>query len=280
MKTILLNKYISKLAVLNDQLCFFLFSKEELQKKLIEFSGNIDQFYTTDLFTKNKYAKKLHIRIKKLSEFQSKNQTIALASYFSTSYELVTGYLKASQDLLSKINPASYNLQNRRSPESSYKATMISSGCSVPPTEIINTLKYLRLRRNHFIHLNDSISPYFKNYLQQQGASLNAFWNPSINIDFTNENILTFEENESIELLKILRIVVQELDKYLASNLDPQGIIKLLTEMKYSSKPQTINTIIVRKRITKIKMEGKIYFGICLIDADIKPIVESIGIRN
>lgn len=279
MKTLLLRKYIERLASLNDQLCFFQFNSNELNKKLLEFGPNVGKLYTPDVFAQNPMAVRIFVKIEDLSNFQNLNQTFTFGAYFSTSYEVVSYFLEDSLDLLKKINSSTFQLTNDNQIEEKYKSTLVSSNCTAVPLEIIQTLKYIRYRRNHFTHLAEEISNQFEALITSNGASLNTYWSTAITtLDFSSLDVLKFEEGETIDLLKILRIIVQFLDTNLASNLSHSGIAELLAKQVFI-KPQKINTDIINQRISKIQGLGKLKFGITLNKTIVEPIVRTIGVR-
>lgn len=279
MKSILLGKYIDRLASLNDQLCFFQFNRNELNKRLLEFGPNAGNLFTPDVFAQNSMAPRINVKISDLPTFQNLNQTFTFGAYLSTSYEVVSYYIKDSLELLNLINPTTFQLTYYKQLEEKYQLTLISSSCTTVPIEIIQTLKYIRLRRNHFTHLGSEVSNSFKNLITNSGNNLNIFWSEAITkLDFTSSDVLTFREEETIDLLKILRIVVQTLDENLAKNFSPDGIATFLSNQEFA-KPQRINIDIVRQRINKIQAIAKITFGINLSETTIEPIVKTIGVK-
>lgn len=280
MKTPLLRKYIDTLASLNDQLCFFQFNRNELIKRLKQFGSEEGDLFTPDLFQDNIMAPRINVKIKDLPSFQELNQKFTFGAYISTSYEVTSYYLKDSLDILRLFNPSSFVSTNDNQLEEKYILTLTSSGCSVPSREIIDTIKYIRLRRNLFTHLSESISPQLNNLIISQGANLNSYWTSALtDLDFQNTDVLNFEEGESIDLIKLLRIIVETLDLNLAQNLSTIGMITYLAKEQFELKPQRINADIVEQRIRKIKKIGKAVFGVNLMDNDIEPIVKTIGRR-
>lgn len=278
MKTILLGKYIKRLAALNDQLCFFQFNRNELNKRLGDFGPNALQLYTTDVFAQNPMAPRLNVTLRKLPDFQKSNQTFTFGAYISTSYEVVSNYLNDSIELLSEINATNFQLTNDNQPEEKYTRTLTSTGCSPVPREVIDTLKYIRLRRNHFTHLSTSLSNQFSLFISTTGSILNTYWAGTINsLDFTNANILEFNEDETVEILEILRIIVQTLDKHLAANFSNNDIATFIAKQEFLPKPQNINNDIVRQRIKKVQNKGKYEFGVNIPESIIDPIVRIIG---
>lgn len=277
-KTVLLKKYVDSLAALNDQLCFFQFNRNELNKKLSDFGEKTGELFTPDVFANNSFAPRINVRIKELPNFQKLNEKFTFGSYLSTSYEVVSYFIKDSLQLLSEINTSTFQVTDDRQLEKKFFLTLGSSGCTQPDIELITTLKYIRLRRNHFTHLAESISDQLKTLVNSLGSQLNSYWSNAISeLDFSNQNVLTFSESETIDLLKILRIVTETLDNHLALNLNTIGTIEFLAKREYEPKPQRINEDIVKQRISKIKALGKRDFGASFSDQDIDPIVRIIG---
>lgn len=278
MKTTLLKKYIDRLASLNDQLCFFQFNRNELNKRLDDFSLKAGELYTPDLFANNVMAQRINVTINNLPKFQELNEKFTFGSYISTSYEVTGCYLLDSLEILNQFNPNKFVPTNNSQLEEKYFLSLNSSGCILPPRELIDTLKYIRLRRNLFIHISDSISDPLTNLIQTKGAALNSYWRQTLTgLDFENANVLAFEEAETIDMLKLLRIIVETLDANLANNLSKEGIINFLAQEQFASKPQRINADVISKRIRKIKALGRATFGVILVDSDIEPVVSVIG---
>jgi hypothetical protein len=137
MKTILLKKYLKRLANLNDQLCYFQFNRNELNKKLDDFGVNAKKLYLPDVFAQNNMAPRINVTLEKLPDFQLENQTVTFGSY-----------IKDSIQLLKDFNPLTYQCINNNELEEKYILSLINSSYIVIDREIIDTLKYIRLRRN------------------------------------------------------------------------------------------------------------------------------------
>jgi len=277
MKTILLGKYIDRLASLNDQLCFFQFNRNELNKRLAEFGANVGKLYTPDVFAQNAMAPRINVTIEDLPNFQNLNQTLTFGSYISTSYEVVSYFLRDSLDLLHQLNPTTFQPRRDDHLEEKYNLTLLSSNCTPISFEIINTLKYIRLRRNHFTHLSETVDNTLETLIINSGHSLNTFWtNSRTQLDFTSMNVLTFQEEETIDLLKLLRIIVQTLDTNLASNLSHTGIVSFLANREYATSTQRTNNDIYLQRIRRIRTLCNLEFGINIPENIIDPIVRTI----
>jgi len=279
-KTPLIAEFLDRIATLNDQLCFFLFNEEELKKRINDLSDNVQDHYITDFFKSNKFSKKIHVRLNEFLKVQKKNRIFTFGAYFSTSFELTKGYLNNSLDLLSKINSSTFILKNKDNAiEIKYIKTLRASKCITPDINLIDTLTYLRLRRNHFTHINKNPNKNFEKFINQNGLKLNSYWSDIIkldHIDFTNKKISNFDENVTIELIKLLRIIIQELDKNLSLSLNSEGILTNIAKREFFNKPVGMNTYIEKERIKKLKKLVKMEYGINCTDSMAKKIVNSI----
>ncbi|GEC72860.1 hypothetical protein FFL01_23990 [Flavobacterium flevense] len=262
MKTILKNKYIKRLASLNDQFCFFQFNRKELDKRLLEFGPNAGDLFTTDLFASNDMAPRIRVKISKLPSFQNLNQTFTFGAYFSTSYEVVSYYLIDSLELLKSINSSTFIATNDTQLEEKYNLTLESSSIPIIDISLINTLKYLRLRRNHFTHLYEEIGNPLKSLICDFGSDLNRYWEGSLSqLDFESYNVLKFDEQETIDMLKLLKIIIEKLDSNLAPHLNHEGIAEYLVKKEYSDSEQRKNLDLVNKRTQKIITLSSTHFS-------------------
>lgn len=280
MKTVLIKKYLERLSNLNDQLCYFQFTRNELNSRIDNFGENAKKLYLPDIFAQNNMAQRLNVTLGKLPEFQLQNQTFTFGAYIATSYEVASYYLEDSLELLKEFNPSTYQSNSNGQIEEKYFLTLVDSGYSSINREIIDTLKYIRLRRNHFTHLSTTLKPVFNDLITQEGNNLNTYWSSAINsLDFSSTDVEIFNEEETIEIIKLLRIIVEELDKNLSANLSHEGIIRYLSKLTYEHNPQRVNADIIKQRIKKISSLAKQEFGVTLLDNEIEPTVKVIGIR-
>ena len=98
--------------------------------------------------------------------------------------------------------------------------------------------------------------------------------------DFTSiHDFSNFTQDETIELLSVLRICLIELDTHLSSKLNLPEVIKKLVEKEFLSKKVTINSDIIKQRADKIMGIAKRRFGASLTEAQITPYIRNIGVR-
>lgn len=279
MKTPIQKPYVDKLSNLNDQLCFYQFNREELKQKLSNFSETANPLFTTDLFKNNEYAKKIHVTFEKLPEFQELNETLNFGAYFSFSYEFLSSYIDDVIILIEKINGVTLTVnEQKKEPEKRLKKAIEKCSLGTPSQELFDTIAYFRLRRNYFTHILDTLNSKFLDIVNVKGAGLNSYWSSArTELDFTQQNVEEFNENETIELLKIIKIVLKEVDEFIGGILNKVGVAEYVTSEIYIPKPTRINVEIIAKRKRKVSSVSKQQFEIILTDAEMDNAVKTIG---
>ncbi len=279
MKTPIQKPYIEKLSNLNDQLCFYQFNREELKQKLSNFSNSANPLFTTDLFKNNEYAKKIHVTFEKLPEFQELNETLNFGAYFSFSYEFLSSYIDEVIILIEKINGVSLTAsEQRKEPEKRLKKAIEKCLLGTPNQELFDTIAYCRLRRNYFTHILETLNTKFLEIVNVKGLGLNSYWSSArTELDFTQQNVEEFNENETIDLLKIIKIILKEVDGFIGEILNKVGVAEYVTSEIYLPKPTRINTEIIKKRKRKVSAVAKQKFEITLTDPEMDNAVKTIG---
>lgn len=282
MKTPLQQKYLRKLSDLNDHLCFYLFNKQELNDKLSNFKPEHKDFFTPDLFPCNPYSKTINVTLEKLPSFQEQNQLINFGSYFSFSYEFFHAYMEDVMEIISDINTISLTRSEKKNTPIEEQLQLLISKLShtTPPQEIFDTIKYYRLRRNYITHLLESLTPGFSDLINDQGENLNLFWEEALSeLDFTNDNISIITENEIIDLIKIQRIILLNIDKFIAPLLQKEGIAKYICTNRYAQPTRINNDIIIERKkiVSKLAIES---FGVELTDTEMDHAVKTIGVKK
>ncbi|MEJ5104552.1 hypothetical protein [Chryseobacterium sp. MYb328] len=282
MKTPLQQKYLRKLSDLNDHLCFYLFNKQELNDKLSNFTPEDNELFTPDLFPHNSYSKKINVTLKKLPSFQEQNQLINFGSYFSFSYEFFHAYMEDVMEIISYINTVSLTRSEKQNTPIEEQLQLLISklGHGTPQQEVFDTIKYYRLRRNYITHLLEVLTSGFSDLINDEGENLNLFWKDAVTeLDFTNYDIGVITENEIVDLLKIQRILLTIIDKFIAPLLQKEGIAKYICTKRYIQ-PARINKDIIierKKTVSKLAIES---FGVELTDTEMDHAVKTIGVKK
>ena len=274
MKTQFLKINIEKISSLNDQLWFYLFAIEELNKDFKRFSDHAKSLYTSDLFKDNPHSCRIDIPVVKLPKHQKDNQNITLGIYFATCYEILAQYIKNIYDTLKSFNSITYTTNPRKGLEENLQIMIVTNGLTPIKLEIINTIKYLRLRRNHFTHIIESANPSLANFKMSICPSLNMFWQGRSTIsklDFTKSLIRDFGVEETFELIKLIRICLQEVDNHIALLLNINSVITDLIKRYKNSNNEKFKRIPLSRKVKKIKSEALFSLDRVLTDADILP---------
>lgn len=279
MKTPIQKPYIEKLSNLNDQLCFYQFNREELKQKLSNFSEKANPLFTTDLFKNNEYAKKIHVTFEKLPEFQELNETLNFGAYFSFSYEFLSSYIDDVIILIEKINRVSLTAnEQKKELEKRLKKAIEKCSLRTPNQELFDTIVYCRLRRNYFTHILGALNTKFLEIVNVNGIGLNSYWSSArTELDFTQQNVDEFNENETIDLLKIIKVILKEVDRFIGGILNKVGVAEYVTSEIYLPKPTRINTEIIKIRKRKVFAVAKQTFEIELTDTEMDNAVKTIG---
>jgi hypothetical protein len=283
-KTYFLKNHIDKIDTLNDQLWYYLFTTEELNRQLSQFSDTAKENFTTDLFKTNPYSHRIHVTVSSIPRHQRENKNATFGAYFSTCYEIISQYIKTSFDTLRAFNSlTSYIWDGRKSPEKNLNTLLTREGLATINLNIVNTITYLRQRRNHYTHIIEVPNPPLAGFLTATCPSLNAFWRANgtiVHLDFTKTLVRDFTLDETIELIKLLRICLTEMDNHIAGLLNTNGIIEFLVKRTYGSQSSRLNSFTLQQRINRIKNMTRNEFGLTIADGQIQPFASSIGIKR
>ncbi len=275
--------YLTRIEALNDQLWYFLFTSQELNKKLSTLSVSEKERFTTDVFDDNHFSSRIHVKAKNLTLHQDKNKQLTFGSYFSTSYEIVSNYIKEVFDKLKNINHiTNYSWNRNKEPEGNMELLFTNNGLTFTPDYILKTLSYLRYRRNHFTHIISPPNPVFIAFINTNGIALNTKWRTSgvVSIDFTAlSDFSSFEQDETIELLKLLRICLIDLDHFIGSILDKNELINSIVKAEFGTLRTRKNSIVIDQRVKKIVNIAKEKFGFVVTENEAEQFVRIIGFK-
>lgn len=267
-----------RLTDLNDQLCYFLLLERELNRNLEVLEPSSKANYTTEVFADNIYAKKLHVYLENLPDFQAKYRISTFGSYFSLSYEVVKEYYNEALTLLEKFGKRALVKRDRNKdepPEEYYFRILKEFGYALPDEEIKQTLTYLRLRRNHFVHLGQTVDSDFRSHIGTQGAKLNHYWKDALkSLDFKSTAVAEFHEGEIIELIKIIRVLFEELDDGVINSLSSKKVLKHLIQEKIHLKSTEISRNVADKYVRKIRAAAQLEYGLRCTEEDAMKVLE------
>lgn len=252
MKTILLSPTLDKISMLNTELWFYLFVNEEFNFNMSRFSDNAKSLYTEDLFCKNKYAYRVSMQVKNLPKYQVSNRTATMGSYFSMCYEILSSYIEELIQIVKNCNRINYRMSPVCGPEDNLQRCLHRGNIIQVNNNIINTIKYFRLLRNKIIHLSSTPSHTLTNLINAESINLKNYWqiqSPNNTLDFVKSDFNLYTLDEIFEMIKLMRVCVQQIDSHIVANINLNNmIIKVLEQY-----PLRLNSLSRTRKITKIQ---------------------------
>ncbi|WP_134082375.1 hypothetical protein [Thiohalophilus thiocyanatoxydans] len=176
MKTPILRKYEARLAEVNDQLIYFLFSDAEVEAHLEKNTKNNEDKYTTDIFPDNQFSERLHIKASALTEFRRKSFNTLVGVSLISAVEYLLYYIEEIEDYRASVLPSLHDSINDDKPEQQLASKIKAWGGNEIHSAIIKTIKYLRLRRNHIAHLGEEMTQDFSSLIKNDANHLNGYW--------------------------------------------------------------------------------------------------------
>jgi hypothetical protein len=153
-----------------------------------------------------------------LAAFQKQHRSLTHSAYFAVSLEVVTDYLGAARRHLASHGKFPVKDVHDEKVERAFEQTLAASGYGTPGDDIYHTLEYMRQRRNHIMHLEESPSIDFRNLCGTYGRRMNKYWSDNAApVDFAAATVAPPSPEEAIVFLKLLRISVQSIDSVVAA---------------------------------------------------------------
>jgi hypothetical protein len=273
---------VRALANLNDQYSFFLFLEFQFSEQQQVLDPSRSDEYTSQVFPRNPFSSRIHVRMGKLPIFLSANRGVSFGAYLSTSYEVASGFMDKAYELLRSTNGSTVTFPSKRreGPEQYYQRVLAASGYPAASQELIDTMAFIRLRRNAIVHLSSAPSPAFHSFVTTKGPGLNTYWQRSnIQIDFSSPTVGAPTESDSLDLIKLLRVVTQKMDAHLATIVDISGLIQLVAREMFEHERVRMNLFVRQERAMKLRSKLTRDFGFAGHSPEIETAVKTIGAR-
>jgi len=278
MKTPVRRAVLRTLEQLNDQLRFFTFAEHEMLDRLRDFSPEAQVHFTSDLFARNPYASRLHVRLETLPTFQEANRSFTFGSYVSTSYEVAATFFVRATSLAAECG-VPIKAAADRAPEVKFAHNVVAAGWPPPDDDAVDLFTFVRHRRNAFVHLHSSPNRPYVEFCQRAGMKLNQRWQAARDvIDFTIPTIGGFGEPEAVACLKLLRIAVKAFDQYVAGALGESVIVTYLARRTYAKENVRMTEELARRRGRKIASLATQEFGLIASAGFVDAAVRVVGI--
>ena len=261
-KTPLLKHTLGQLAEFNDQLCYFTFADEEFERQLARVNPSQKDLYTSEVFEENAKAHRIQVRIKDLSAFRHATKSATFGAFASTSYETVAVYMDEALSTFGRMKIYPSQVEKNSPIEARLQSAMKEGNCGPVDRCVFEALTYLRLRRNHIIHLSSEPTSALKTLVKQRGAALNKYWTSRAALDFSRVQSLHLSESEAIAFINLLRACVHELDKAIAAVLDPLQLLRDLDAALITEQPGLKGEQGYERRAKKLRYRLKALYGV------------------
>jgi hypothetical protein len=253
LKTPALRRYESNQIDINDQLCYYLFADEEVEQHLNTKTALVDEQFTTEVFNKNGYAERLHVKISALGDFRKKSFHTFAGITLISSIEYLLSYINDIQDFRSLISPSIADQESDKKPEIQLEKKLKSWIDSVEIEGLIKSIKYLRLRRNHIAHVRASLTDDLKSLIKNDSNYLNKYWGKKktniYDFDFSNINMSEFDDTEILAIVNLSGVCMKIIDELVIQSVDADDIVKY--EVVRFNEKLGKNQLPLRKKVSK-----------------------------
>lgn len=222
-KTPHLATYIDEVAKANDQLCFYMFADAELESKISPVASTRGKELTPAVFPDNPHSQKIRVTIEELSGFRARQRNQTHGMSFSFVVEQLLIYVEKVLTYWANVNEFSIELKSSVPIEEHLAFYHSKHSKKALNPKLIQTIKYLRLRRNNFIHAAKEPSAELVKFLRYDASNLQKYWAeitklPGLN--FSSMDVGEFSSDECISLIKLSRICIRDIDVSVAENIN------------------------------------------------------------
>jgi len=218
-----------KLSAINRNFSHGLFLSEQFLIDNAQLIANNAEALSKDVYANNRYREKFNYRLKNIPDEINHYQKASFISFYVFIYSAFELYTKDLATLVSNIL-----LTHLKKPKqtSTLEAIFLTLGTVISKhlnISEIDTLKYIRLRRNCLVHADGQPSPPLLHLVDTKGHQLKGYWQSSriqLNIiDFSASDIWQFDEREIIDSIMLLRELSKRIDQAVLSHLRREDIL-------------------------------------------------------
>lgn len=221
-----------KLSTINRNFTHGLFLGEQF---LVDHSKQIRKFpetMTSVLFTKNSYHKKFNFRLKNIPSEIINYQKASFEGFYIFMYSIYELY---TEDLFEFVGDVLKKKMIKHKNNSYLENIFNNIGIpinSIISNRDINTLEYIRLRRNSLVHASGIPSKKLLDLITNDGQKMNNHWKSTTIklklLDFSLAPVKDFDEEEIIDSIMILRDIVRRIDNALLNTIEKENLINYL----------------------------------------------------
>jgi len=268
---------------LNNSFTHYTFVWNQFNIDYLEIIENEPETQTNDYFLKNPYKRKHNIKFKELENEHTKTNTALVNGMYVLIYANFESFLKNILDFAKTIDSNILTLEEKSDNfgKDSIIVDQVLNRIGISKmeldNELIDTLDYLRLKRNKLIHSNSkNISGTITELIKNKGKQLNEFWNENLpsslqGIEFTDkENFTEITFSIVIDTINTLRRIALEINNIIIKNLSKESILNKVIILEFEKMHKgKINGLKIDRKISKFRAFCKAEFGMKLDDNDI-----------
>ncbi len=229
MRTEELKNFKERLSAINRNFSHGLFLSEQFLIDNSELLKSESEALSREIYIKNSYRAHFNYKLKDIPEEIKEYQKSTFISFYVFMYSAFELYIENFSIFIGEIMK---NKVKKINNISELECVFIYFGKNIRTyinPEELETLDYIRLRRNCLVHANGKPSKILIRLITTKGHQLNAYWqNTRIKpntIDFSSVQIEQFSEREIIDSIMILRELASKIDQKVLSFLGKKRII-------------------------------------------------------
>ena len=229
MRTEEFRDFDKKLSTINKNFSHGLFLSEQFLIDNAQLIADSGEAFSRDVYTSNSYREKFNYRLKSLPKEIKEYQKASFISFYVFMYSAFELYIEELATLVNNILPTGLHKSDKKNfLEAIFRSLGTNINHHLNKSEI-DTMDYIRLRRNCLIHADGQPSPKLLNLMITKGQQLNRYWKSTrvqLNIiDFSAIDIGQFEEREIIDSILILRELAKKIDQAVLSRFRKEDIL-------------------------------------------------------
>jgi hypothetical protein len=228
MRTKLLPTSLKRISSINRQLTHAFFIGEQFLIDNSDILVHNSEIFTGMAFSTNTHKEKFNYRLGEVNNIYTEYQEFLLISSFVFLYSIFNQYQKDLFSLTEKLRTTKY-VKLEKTPI--IESLFIGLGSTIKSNldqEEIDTLNYIRLRRNCIIHAEGNPNDELLKLANKSGKKLTTYWQSVLGIgsmDFSSNAIEQFSENELLEIIRIIRHLMSKMDEQILNLIGKSEII-------------------------------------------------------
>jgi hypothetical protein len=245
MRTKALKDLTTRLISIDDDFNHSRFLNEQF---LIDHQSEVDRSpksFSRDFYASNKYSKRFNYTLNKTMELMARHRSFSYSADYVFIYAAFELYVQSllematrislEPDLGAKVIPRD---AMTRSIEDIFRILGSSMDAAFTNDEV-QTINYLRLRRNCIVHADGRISTALVELIRNYGHALNRYWRKELSkpvaLDFSKKslhkvdrNMASFVEEEIVDVIRVVRQLGTKIDEKVLALISQERLLKLL----------------------------------------------------